>query len=265
MDLLKKGLTSFNIKLLALIFMTFDHIAAFLGSSVHIPIWFHWIGRVSAPLFIFMVAEGFYHTHNRKKYIIRLYLGSVFMSVGNDLMNKILPAPNNTIIMNNIFATMFLITFFLYAIELLKKRKFAFGISLICLPILATICMVVIMNTGAITLLRGFMFFIPTIITVEGGPLWIALGIGCYLLREKPIRLSIFYSILCIFSFVVVLGGGFTIENLFLLNYQWLMIFSLPFMLLYNGEKGRSMKHFFYLYYPIHCYILYAIGVLMMK
>ncbi|MGO0916505.1 hypothetical protein ACTPEM_26095 [Clostridioides difficile] len=28
---------------------------------MQIPIWFHWVGRISAPLFIFMAVEGFYH------------------------------------------------------------------------------------------------------------------------------------------------------------------------------------------------------------
>lgn len=265
MDILKKGLNGFTLKLLALIFMTFDHISAFLLGSMHIPIWFNWIGRISAPLFIFMVAEGFYHTRNRKKYIARLYLWSVAMSLGNMLMVRILPHPNNHIITNNIFATMFLITLYLYAIELIKKRKVLLGISIMILPIIATGFAMLGLNTGNTVLLTGIMTFVPTILTVEGGFIWIALGIGCYIFREKPVKLSIFYILLCIFNFVIVLSGGFTFENLFLLNYQWLMIFALPFMLLYNGEKGQSLKYFFYLYYPVHCYILYAIGVLAFK
>ncbi|MDX5700919.1 conjugal transfer protein TraX, partial [Clostridioides difficile] len=30
--------------------MTFDHIAAFMPQTMQIPIWFHWVGRISAPL-----------------------------------------------------------------------------------------------------------------------------------------------------------------------------------------------------------------------
>lgn len=39
-------------------------------------------------------------------------------------------------------------------------------------------------------------------------------------------------------------------------NFQWMMVFSLPILLLYNGEKGRDMKKFFYIYYPVHIVVL---------
>ena len=57
---------------------------------------------------------------------------------------------------------------------------------------------------------------------------------------------------------ISVFGGleGLTYENLFILNDQWFMILSLPFILLYNDQRGRKMKYFFYVYYPLHVYLL---------
>ncbi|MGL4344882.1 MAG: TraX family protein, partial [Cellulosilyticaceae bacterium] len=201
MDLFKKGLDGFTLKILALIFMTFDHISSFLWGGLDIPIWFNWIGRMSAPLFIFMMAQGFYHTRNRKKYIGRLYLWSVGMALGNQLMCSLFPHPNNAIIMNNIFATLVVIGIYLFAIECLKERKFLLGLSLMLLPIILTGVAFIALNSGSVSLLRVFMLFIPTILTVEGGPIWIALGIGCYVFRQNKKGLSVFYTILSLFSF----------------------------------------------------------------
>ena len=40
------------------------------------------------------------------------------------------------------------------------------------------------------------------------------------------------------------------------------MILALPFMLLYNGEKGKAHKSLFYVYYPLHRNLLSFVGVL---
>lgn len=66
---------------------------------------------------------------------------------------------------------------------------------------------------------------------------------------------------MCIFIFTTMSNGDYSLKNSILQNYQWMMIASLPLMLLYNGEKGKSMKYLFYLYYPIHVYILYILGI----
>lgn len=272
MERLKQGFDGFTLKILALIFMTFDHISAFLWGTMDIPIWFRWVGRISAPLFIYMVVEGFYHTRNRKKYMIRLYGWSVAMAIGNEIINAVVVHPNNSIIINNIFATMFLITVYLMGIEFIREgkrekigKKIGVGVGIIVGISLLSALPFIALSRGANTLLKLCMTFIPTPLLVEGGVILIGLGIGFYLCRGKKVALSIFYSLVCLFNFAILASAGLTYENLFILNYQWLMIFALPFMLLYNGEKGRSLKHFFYIYYPAHCYILYILGIVMLK
>lgn len=43
-------------------------------------------------------------------------------------------------------------------------------------------------------------------------------------------------------------------------NIQWMQIFALPFILMYNGQRGPNVKRFFYIFYPVHIWILFLIG-----
>lgn len=95
----------------------------------------------------------------------------------------------------------------------------------------------------------------------EASYLGIGMALIFYFFRERKLALSISYIILS----SMFLGGSFSYENLFLVNYQWMMVFSLPFILMYNGERGRSLKYFFYGFYPAHIWILYIIGYVLSK
>ena len=98
-------MTSTTIKILALILMLIDHIAVFIPG---IPIWFHWIGRLSAPLFVYTMVWGLHYTHDRKKYLKRLYFFGAAMAVMNLILNNIVKNPYSPIT-NNIFVMFFLI------------------------------------------------------------------------------------------------------------------------------------------------------------
>ncbi len=42
--------------------------------------------------------------------------------------------------------------------------------------------------------------------------------------------------------------------------YQWMMIGSLPLMLCYNGKRGKGGGRFFYLFYPVHIWLLFVLS-----
>jgi len=74
--MIKNGLNSNQLKLIAIIAMTVDHLAwtLFPGYDTR---WFvllaHIIGRITAPIMWFFIAEGYHHTRNLKKYVLRLF------------------------------------------------------------------------------------------------------------------------------------------------------------------------------------------------
>ena len=70
------GLNSNQLKLIAIVAMTVDHLAwtLFPGYDTR---WFvllaHMIGRLTAPIMWFFLAEGYHHTRNLKRYALRLF------------------------------------------------------------------------------------------------------------------------------------------------------------------------------------------------
>ena len=273
----KWGFTSYSLKVLALLLMTLDHIYYYLGSGIlPIPHIFTLLGRISAPLFLFAMAEGFSHTHDRMAYLKRLYLASVLMSVGNDLVNSFLPHPNGAMVINGMFATLFIVGLYIWAIELLlgnlKKKNWkniGIGLAKVLIPIGSGIGVTLYMgNTASVSPIGRIVFqalytLVPSPIFVEGSVYWVFLGTGFYFLRNKKIGLSVFYVLMSGFFFFTAAGEGMTYENLFILNDQWFMVLSLPFILLYSGQRGKKMKYFFYMYYPLHVYVLVLLARLL--
>ena len=77
---MKKTMDANQIKLLAILAMTIDHIAwlVFPGySKAPLALLMHLIGRMTCPIMCFFIAEGYYHTRNINKYTFRLFLFAV--------------------------------------------------------------------------------------------------------------------------------------------------------------------------------------------
>ena len=93
----RRGLSQEGLKIVACVTMLIDHIAATLVIPTEAALmsgdtgiaWAHVImrcvGRISFPIFCFLLAEGVYHTRNPKKYALRLLLGAVLSEIPYDL------------------------------------------------------------------------------------------------------------------------------------------------------------------------------------
>lgn len=67
----KFSLSTFQLKVIAIISMLIDHTGAILFPG---QMWFRIIGRFAFPIFTFLLVEGFFHTRDVKKYAVRLLL-----------------------------------------------------------------------------------------------------------------------------------------------------------------------------------------------
>ncbi len=79
------GVNGFTLKLIALITMMTDHVGAVLFSYGVTYTWLRAIGRLAFPIYCFLLVEGFHHTRNVMKYILRLGIFAVISEVPFDL------------------------------------------------------------------------------------------------------------------------------------------------------------------------------------
>jgi len=114
------------IKLIAALLMVFDHIHqmyAWKGA----PIWLNILGRPVFPMFLFIAAESFHYTRNRKNYLKRLLFASWGMTFMTTALSIFVPN-SNIVLMNNAFSTFFVaglyMQFWDWFVEGIKARKF---------------------------------------------------------------------------------------------------------------------------------------------
>ena len=92
----KTFMSSFILKLLAIIFMTCDHIGllfltpyAYTDSYLSIIYWIlRILGRFSLPIFAFLLSEGLVHTSSRLKYIFRLAIMAFIIGISILVIEK---------------------------------------------------------------------------------------------------------------------------------------------------------------------------------
>lgn len=232
-----KKLDVFQIKVFALVLMLMDHL--WFAFPQVFPIWFHPISRVVSPIFAFLLVEGFFHTRDRKKYNLRLWGWAAFMQLGDIAINILLKSKEVSVY-NNIFLTLALGLTIISVIENSKSKVGANKLMLITVSIL----------------------LLPLSIFVEGGMAVIPFILITYLFRESDNKKIIGYVILSVIlfkmSYVPYPTVKETIEML-MFNSDFLLILAVPFILMYNGERGinnKFSKYLFYVFYPLHLWTL---------
>lgn len=68
-----RGMSAYTLKIIAVVAMVVDHVAwAFVPTESALGQIMHAIGRLTAPIMMYFLAEGYYHTKNLTKYALRL-------------------------------------------------------------------------------------------------------------------------------------------------------------------------------------------------
>lgn len=104
-------LSSFWLKIIAVVTMVVDHVGMLLFPG---NIMFRVVGRVSFPLFCFLIVEGFYHTKDIKKYLARLGTFAILSEVP---FNLLVSGSITDIRHQNVYFTLFIGLLTIYALN----------------------------------------------------------------------------------------------------------------------------------------------------
>ncbi len=235
---LKLETTSFSLHIMAMLFMLCDHL---WGTIVPGNDWLTCIGRLAFPIFAFMIVEGYTHTNNLKKYAKRLLLFAIISEIPFNLaMGSSLFYP----IHQNVLWSFFIAIGLIHWNEKVKEKRIwkriLVGIASICIGYVAgLITFVDFYHAGILTVLVFYFF--------RNKKWWCYLG-----------------QFVCLWYINLELLGGFSYEiNLFGESYffprQGIALLAFIPIWLYKGNQGyhsKMLQHIYYIFYPLHLFIL---------
>lgn len=231
----KFSLTANQLKLIAATAMLIDHIAwlfvpfeSILGQLMHL------VGRMTAPIMCYFIAEGYYHTKNIKRYLGRLAIFAVISHLPYQYFMY-----GDTIFSSPHISTSVVYTLLLGLVALIVWNRQD-------LPQWARMSLVVVICLLA---MPGDWMAIAV--------LWI-LYFGIYRgdFRRQMIAFSLIGCLLWVPG--VVSAVLYDISTLPWQACMFGIYLVIPLLSLYRQERGRSkvLKHFFYVFYPLHMLVL---------
>lgn len=224
------GLTGNQLKIIALIAMTIDHIGVQLLPQISL---LRIIGRLAFPIFAYMIAEGCLHTRHRGHYlqtmaslaalcqaVYFLAMGSLYMSVLVSFSLSIL---------------------LIYAIDFGRRGGIRWAVPVLTLALIFFLCEILP------RLLPG------TDYAIDYGFWGVMLPVFVYLGTSSKDKFAL-------------MAAGLILLNRSLGGFQWWSLTSLIPLYFYNGTRGKKgLKYLFYIYYPAHLVVIQGIQFLLRR
>lgn len=247
------GYTANTLKLIAIAAMLIDHVAhAFLPPESPLYLVMRFIGRITGPTMFFFAVEGYHHTRNINRYLLRLgvftlvsYFPFLLFSAGG------IPANIDFLKLNVIY------TIFLGVLAIRVRREMNNPV----LKVVLLLALVILSFCGdwaiyGVIIILVFDFYRDSFRNQAFGyTLVVFLGMGILSMLVMPINQLVY---------------GMEIGVTFYLQSAINVGMFLPLLLLrsYNGEKGgggKWMKWAFYVFYPAHLLVIGLIQFLLAR
>lgn len=232
----QSGISGSVLKLIAVITMLIDHIAAAIlvrhfyatndWSLYNVYYAMRMIGRIAFPIYCFMLVEGLERTRNRRKYLTRMVGFAVISEIPFDLAfsSQVLELGHQ-----NVFFTLSIALAAMVVTEEIVHR--------IANPIWQSVGSVL---TAVAAIALAFVMQTD----------YSGYGVVCILLMYYLRQNRLAELIAGYVAFLLLLGEVTAIVAFILLFF-------------YRGKKGFSCKTFFYGFYPVHLVVLYGICVIL--
>lgn len=243
-------LNSNQLKIIAIICMTIDHVGYFFFDSLQTTeyIVLRSIGRIAMPLFVFLLIEGYFHTKSIKKYICRIFFCAVitqvviyfFEKIDMLYFSSILPKINN-------FNILFSFSLILCGIRFIDKK--ILGKDILDIIIRAFFIAVILV--------------LYTIFKIDYGIYGFLIAFMFYLIKKYSCDENVF-SLWIIEAMIIAIFSVLAIKEVFGI----FAACSIIFIAIYNekrGKKGKVLSTLFYVYFPFHYAVIFIVKLILSK
>jgi len=241
----KFEISSTTLHILAMVFMLCDHL---WGTIIPGNDWLTCIGRLTFPIFAFMIVEGYFHTKNLKKYVLRLLLFAVLSEI-----------PFNLAMGSSVF----------YPLHQNVLWSFLISIALIFLNEKAKSRQIIWIRAivGIMTVLAGYILGLVTMVDYYHAGIFTVLVF--YFFRQKK-WWCLLCQLICLWYINIEMLGGFSYEiflfgkTFFFVRQTFALLALIPIWL-YRGKQGyhsKVLQYVYYVFYPVHLLILGIIKLL---
>jgi len=214
-----------EIKKLAIIAMTIDHIAWLLPlDNMAIPYFMHVFGRITAPIMWFFIAEGCHYTKDWKRYFTRMLVFAVISHFAYCFYEGYPYHVLYTSVMWSLALSILLI-------KLIETERIPSWGKL--LPIILLIICSIRADWGVLALTMPAVLYFCRHSFKEQAAAIVISGIVAAIITDTFLPYKILQLFVCL---------------------------SIPLLANYNKQRGEGNKWFFYLYYPLHLIVLGGIN-----
>lgn len=230
-----------QIKLLAIAAMTIDHIAlVFVPSSSILYYMMRLIGRLTAPLMAFMLAEGYRHTRSRPKYLLRLV---IFALISQPFYFRLAfgRVPKSILEYCTHWNVMFTLAVALISLMLLESK-----ISSVPRLILVCVCI-------SLAQFGDWSYMIPV---------WVIIF---HVFRDDKRRSAALFTLVSLVLQTTIWLPQY--DSFAAFSYQYGTLLALVPIMLYNRKRDNVFhmnlnRWFFYVYYSLHMSVLLMTKIL---